>query len=185
MNSITGSKERALALLGSGLNNEVVATTMGVSAAYISELMADEQFREEVVRLRSEALTANTSRDRRIDALEDRVLQKIEETIDFVIRPEHILSYFRIINSAKRRGLPAQQQTIINNTVVNLQLPTPIVQRFVTAGDGNVVEVEGRNLATMPAKHLLENLAAGRNGVVRTQRYEEIAKRIPDNVSSS
>jgi len=53
-------KDRILKLLGSGLGGEVVSATVGCDPSYISQLMADEEFRSRVLAMRIESLTADT-----------------------------------------------------------------------------------------------------------------------------
>jgi hypothetical protein len=149
-------KDRVLKLLGSGLNSEVVATTVGCEPQYITQLLADENFRAKVTALRIEALTANSQRDRAIDEIEDVLIRKLKDNLDYVISNKDILNAFVIINHAKRRGVAAIESTIINNTVVNLEIPPAVLQRYMTNKQGEVVEVEGQTLVTVSPQELLK-----------------------------
>jgi hypothetical protein len=174
------TKERILNLLGSGLSNEVVSTTVGCDPSYVSQLMSDEDFRAKVVALRTQTLTANTERDKKIDAIEDSIIEKLRDSLEYVIRPDHLLRAFAVVNKAARRGIAPAAATVINNTVVNLQLPTAATQKFTLSENGEVIEVEGRQLATMPAKSLLNTLAKRADG----KPYAELARRIPAELES-
>ena len=55
-------KERAKKLLGSGVQAEIVAATLGCEPSYISQLLSDDHFREEVIALRMATLTHQISR---------------------------------------------------------------------------------------------------------------------------
>lgn len=175
--SNTLTQDRILKLLGSGLSNEVVATTVGCDPSYVTQMLSDDHFREQVTILRTETLTKNTKRDQVIDDLEDTILDKLQKSIEYVINPQQLLGAFRTVNQAKRRGAPPQQSVLINNTVVNLQLPPVIHRTFSMNAENAVVEVEGRPMVTMQARQLLATLAQQRES--DGSKYAEIAKRIP------
>lgn len=148
-------KDRILKLLGSGLGGEVVSATVGCDPSYISQLMSDEDFRQQVLAMRLESLTADTQRDRAIDEIEDNLLTKLKAGLDFLIQPKDILRAYAIVNVAKRRGAKASDTTIVNNNIVNLILPRQVVQRYTMSRTGEVIEVEGKPLVTIPAHKLL------------------------------
>lgn len=178
-------KERAKKLLGSGVQAELVAVTLGCDPSYISQLMADESFRNEVVGLRVAALTANQSRDEVIDGVEDVLLEKIVASIDFITKPRELLSAFNIINKAQRRGVGAGNQAAIQNTViVGLMLPNVVQQRFVTNNQGEVIEVDGKTLVTMPPAQLLRNLASQKENTdgAKAEDLRRLAARLPSSV---
>lgn len=148
-------KERICRLLGNGLNQEIVSSTVGCDPSYISELMADEEFRQRVLALRIESLTADTNRDREIDTIEDELIKKLRAGLDYLVSVKDILRAYAIINAAKRRGAKAADTTTINNNIVNLILPRIIVQKYTLSRTNEIVEVEGKSLVTIPASRLL------------------------------
>ena len=83
--------------------------------AYISQLMANDDFRAAVTELRVKNLTAATERDGKIDGLEDRALGKMEEMIDWITKPTDMARVFMTLNTAKRRGTAPKDNLIINN----------------------------------------------------------------------
>jgi hypothetical protein len=148
-------KSRAMQLLGSGLSPEIVGTTLGCASEYIHQLLAEDDFRQRVTALRIEALTADTARDKNIDEIEDSLIAKLKENIDYLVSTKDILRAFVFVNAAKRRGVKATDGTVINNTVVNLMLPPAIIQKFATNRLGEVIEVEGKSLVTVSPQELL------------------------------
>lgn len=171
-------------LLGSGLSNAVVASAVGVSDSYISQLMADETFAAAVVAARTLSLTANSARDKSIDSLEDSLLDKLKDVIETnqIYKPQDILRAFAVVNIAKRRGVAAHESLVINQTVVNLTIPEKVIRTFTTNTQGEVVDVEGQTLVTMPAHTLLKKLveSKGDKGAV----YEKISRHIPAAIES-
>lgn len=172
-------KNQIKELLGTGLSNEIVATAVGVDSSYIAQLLSNENFAAEVTAMRTLALTANSKRDRKIDGIEDTIITKLEELVDsgVIYKPNDVLRAFAVINNAKRRGVSAAESITINNTVVNLQLPNRVIKEFVQNAQGEVIEVEGQTLVTMPAHTLLKNLV-NRQGD-KSGAYERVSRFLP------
>lgn len=172
-------KRQIQELLGSGLSNEVVASAVGCSAAYVTQLMADEEFAAGVVTLRTQNLTADSARDRVASTIEDSLLDKLKEMIESgqIYKFNDVLRAYAIVNKAVRRGVQAGASLTVNNTVVNLMIPEKVVRTFTTNAQGEVVDVEGQTLVTMPAHTLLKQLSQskGESGGV----YEKISRHIP------
>lgn len=155
----TTQLEKIKSLLGQGLSNQVVANATGVSPSYISQLLSNETFASEITALRVTQLTQTNARDRSIDALEDKVLAKLEQAIEFFNKPRDLLSIFHVLNRAVRRGVPASESTTVHQQIVNIHVPAIPMQRFVKNSFGEVIEVEGQTLVTMPTHTLLKKLA--------------------------
>lgn len=168
-------RDRIKELLGSGLGPTAVATAIGCEPSAITNLMMDEEFRLEIMSLRSERLTKVNARDDKLGGIEDDLIEKIANSMDMLYKPRDLLAAFRVINSAQRRGVPAHETTVVNNTVVNLTLPKEVVKSFTMTPQGEIVEVEGQTLVTMPTQQLLRQLAErGKDG-----RYDKVARFLP------
>lgn len=172
------NKDQVKELLGSGLSNEIVASAVGCEPQYITQLMADENFAAEVIALRTASLQANSKRDRNIDRLEDKVIDKLEQAMDTMYKPQELLRTFQVLNAAKRRGVPAHESVTVNQQIVNLNIPQQVIQNFVMNRHGEVIEAEGQTLVTMPAKQLLAQLSASSSGE-HNDKYRKIAGFIP------
>ena len=152
-------KERIKELLGAGLSNSVVASAVGMTEGYISQLLSDETFAAEVQTMRLTALTDAKERDRGYDRIEDKLLDRLSDTIDTLVRPREIASILHVVNNAKRRATPAEMGAVAAQTIVNLNLPNVVAAKFTVNTTNQVVEVEGRSIATMPAKAVLQKLS--------------------------
>lgn len=174
--TVAVSPDRIKELLGNGLSNEVVATAVGVHPSYISQLMSNEEFAGEVVALRTQRLTSYTNRDSKWDTVEDKLLAKLEDIVDndMIYKPTALLMALRTVNMAKRRGAVVQDSVTVNQQIVMLSMPSTVIQSYVQNSTGEVVEVEGQTLVTMPAQALLQKLAASseeKERYVRAQRF--------------
>ena len=136
------AEQRALELLGQGIAASVVASAVGVTEGRVSQLLADEEFARKVAELRFAHLTAQTQLDVKADKLEDRLLNKIEKTLDSLYKPGELLNAYRILNSAKRKGamVPVDSATQ-QGRVVSITIPTVIQNKFVTSSINQVVQV--------------------------------------------
>lgn len=151
----TSIEDRALSLLGTGVPVESVGSALGVTAARISQLLADETFAEQVIALRYENLQKYNKRDNTYDTLEDKLLEKMEKALPLMFKPEQILRAIATINGAKRRGQSAPEQVTDQQTIVTLVLPAQITQKFTTNINNQVVNAGGQSLQTMQSGNLL------------------------------
>lgn len=141
--------KKALALLGAGALPSQVAAALGVEQSYISELLGNEEFSRQVTELRFNALVKHNERDSAIDALEDALIKKMKDIIPMMYKPSEIIHAFTRINQAKRRGSSAPEQTISHQTIINLSLPTQILQHFSVNAQNQVIRAGQQDLITV------------------------------------
>lgn len=156
------NKAQVKELLGTGLSVSVVASAVGCTDSYITQLLSDEEFAAEVAQLKVVNLQAASKRDSSINSLEDKILLKLGRVIDenAIYKPRDLLSAFAIINRASRRGSQSPHETgIPTTTIINLNLPSAIAKRFTINSQGEVLQVDDQTLVTMPTGQLLRNLA--------------------------
>ena len=152
---ITGVLERAIKLLGSGLSAEVVASTLGVSPSTVSMWLGNDEVSRQVTALRYEGLQKHNVRDNSYDALEDTLLEKMHDSVPLMMRPMEILKALSVINAAKRRGQSSQDSIHEKQTVVNLILPTQVVNQFQVDVKNTVIKTGDQELLTINPKQLL------------------------------
>lgn len=180
---MTMDREKAKELLGSGLSNEIVASALGVTSGYIGQLWAEEEFASAVIELRTKNLTAHSDRDKKIDSIEDKLIEQLDEAVSNrqIYKPRDILATFAVVNAARRRGVPAQLSAGLQQPTINLQLPSVVIQHFTTTPQGEVVDVtvneQKHTLITMPSGQLLKTLAAQDSG--NGDKYERVRKFLP------
>lgn len=127
------TKDRALEFLGLGYSQEKVAQTIGVTPGAISQLMAQDDFREAVRAKRTEALRKHTELDSKYDSVEAKLLDKLEKALPLMLisKPRDILDAIKVVNGAKRRGAEVAPTVEPTKTVV-LNMPIQILQHFTT-----------------------------------------------------
>lgn len=155
---VTTTEDRALSLLGSGVQPEAVAAALGVSPSRISQLMSNESFAAQVTELRFNNLQQHNERDNKYDRLEDKLVDKLDKAVPLMFKPGEILKAIQVINGAKRRGQASPEQVRNPQTTVNVILPTQIIQRFTTNLDNQVIKAGDQDLLTMPSGSLLQRV---------------------------
>lgn len=167
-----GKRKQIIEMLGKGLTPTVVSTAVGVSESYISQLLSTEEVADQVASLRVEAINSYTDMDDKYNRLENTVLDKLEETIDFITAPKDLLRAAHMLNNAKRRGLDsltAQANQAPPSQVINLIMPTHTITEFKTNSTNQVIEASHtandtttkQTLITIPSNkldNLLEEL---------------------------
>jgi hypothetical protein len=175
-NASSSTETRALTLLGQGLGPEVVAAAVGVSVSRISQLLSDPAFASQVSELRFENLAKHNSRDSAYDTMEDTLIGKLEEALPFMMRPMEILKSIQVINAAKRRGSSAPEAITAQQTVVQLTMPTQIIQNFTTNINNQVIKAGTQDLVTVQSSGMTKLLEQ-----LRDQQESGITNVMPAN----
>ena len=165
----TSTEERALTLLGSGVQAEAVANALGVTPSRISQLLSQEDFASKVANLRYEILQKHNVRDNAYDTLEDKLIKKLENSINLMAKPDTLIRAVSVVNNAKRRGQSSPDHVANHTNIVQLILPTIIKEIFATNLDNQVVRAGEQELLTMPSSNLLDQVKA-----IQKERIEHI-----------
>lgn len=166
-------KEQAIALLSQGLSTSQVAAACGVSDSYISQLKAEPETQEAIQQASASATMVDMAFDNRLESAESLALERIEKTLAFANMGQ-ALSAFRILNAAKKRkdaSLTPSQSVTVN---VSLTLPAQASARYVVNTNNEIVEVEGKTMATATPKSL-DLLLATRANAVSTDTAKQLA----------
>lgn len=160
--SITGTRERAIELLGQGIAPVIVAQSLGCSESFISQLLSEEDFLKQVVELRYSALKKHNDRDSAYDALEDQLLTRLQQTMSYLMDPMKIARILQTVNAAKRRGQSTPDSVTQQSTIVNLTIPSVIVNQFRVTKDVNnqIIEAGDQKLVTIQSGTLRERIGA-------------------------
>lgn len=148
-------EERALSLLGAGISPAQVASTLGVTESLISQLVSKEGFAAELARIKTESLQKHNARDLKYDSLEDSLLDKLEKNIGMMYKPHDILKAIQVVNGAKRRGTSTAEAVIAQQNIVQIVLPTKVIQTFTSNAQNQVVQAGNQSLTTIQSGELL------------------------------
>lgn len=140
--SLSSIDNRVLDLLSQGATAAQTAAALGISESRVSQLLSEERFASALAANRFDALQKHNERDSKWDAIEDKLLNSLERTIPMIMQPEKIARVLQIVNAAKRRGASSVDHIHQQQTVIQLHLPTKIVNRFQVNGQNQVVNLQ-------------------------------------------
>lgn len=138
----TSNQARALELLASGVTVAQTAAAIGLTEARVTQFLSEDSFAAELASRRFKALAKHNARDDEYDAMEDTLIKQLKQAIPMLMQPERIVRVLQIINNAKRRGTSSPDAVTQKQTVIKLQLPVQIINRFSTNSLNQVVTVE-------------------------------------------
>ena len=159
----TSTEDRALALLGQGVGAEAVAAAIGVTPSAISQLLSRTDFAASVAELRFRNLSKHNERDSAYDRLEDELIDKMRDLMPFMVRPMEVAKVLQIINGAKRRGSSAPEHITQQQTVITLNMPTTVVQKFQVNTMNQVVQAGQQALITVQSASMEALLSSARS----------------------
>ena len=180
----TATEERALKLLGAGVSPEQVAAAIGVTPSRISQLLASESFAAQVADLKYKNLLSHSERDTRLDTVEDKLLDKIENLLPLIMRPLEAIKALQVVNGAKRRGSQGLQGASAAASVVQIAVPVQITQKFVTNIQNQVIQAGDQQLLTIQSGTLLNNLKTENPDLVQQLQDSNAATHSFNSVTS-
>lgn len=151
-------KERIIEMLGRGIPATQVAAAVGCDDSYVSQLLGEEGVEARVAALRAEHFAKYAAQDDEVDKLEQEALAQVKKLIPFITKPAEAVRVYGVLNAAKRRTADAVSNSQAVAQTVALDLPAATRVRFTVTPDRQVIEIEGRSMATMPAKSLAATL---------------------------
>lgn len=174
------TEDRALTLLGQGLSVDVVSSAIGVSPSRISQLLSDPVFSARVAELRFAALIKHNDRDDAYDKMEDDLQKRLKDLIPFMMKPMEVLKAIQVINSAKRRGTSSPEQISGQQTVVQLLMPSVVINQFMapkleTNVNNQIISVDGQDLTAVQSMSLETMLASQKTKLLERKNdvYDE------------
>ena len=142
-------EERALTLLGEGIEPTIIAASLGITPGRISQLLSDESFAAKVAELRYNNLAKHNERDNRYDLVESQLIERLEDNLPLMHRPMELLRAIQVINGAKRRGSSVPAAIVEKQAIVQLIVPIQILNKFQVNVQGQVVTVGEQDLLTI------------------------------------
>ena len=138
----------------------MLSCTMVVFCVRESGAVWPLRFATAVIEKKFEALSKHNERDDSINSMEDKLISKLQDCLPFMTRPMEILKAFTVINAAKRRGQTAPDSLTQKTTIVQLNIPAILVERFTANINNQVVQVGDRSLLTIPSSQMNKQLEA-------------------------
>jgi transcriptional regulator with XRE-family HTH domain len=173
--ALNSTQQRILELLGAGASQSQVAMAVGVEDSYVSQLMANEDFRSGVQALRAEAAAKHAATDAKIDNIEDIAWKRIESLVPMETNLMKLLKVATAANAAKRKSGGNAVTAPATAQIVNIQLPQSAVVEFKMTPDRQVVEISGRSMNTMSSAKV--------HAALREKRAKELVEDVTPQVN--
>jgi len=151
-------RDKVIEMLSRGYSQAVVAAAVGCDDSYISQILADTETRDLISARRLSVLESRVEVDDSIETLEKQALARVKQLLPLVTKPMEALRIFEVMNKAEKKTKdPVEQEA--KSQVVNITLPQVAAVAFKLSPDRQVVEIEGRSMATLPSQQLNAKLA--------------------------
>jgi hypothetical protein len=154
----SGNAGKVLKLIGRGNCNQAqAAKACGLDESYVSQLMAEEDFQLQVAQMIQEAVEAATVIDQNYDDTEKLLSERLKAAAGMMFNADTILKTLKFVNEAKKRMAPVAGGLVGANgngshvTVVQLTLPAAMRHEYTVNPNGEVLEVNGMELQTIPS----------------------------------
>lgn len=147
-------KQAVLEMLVNGIPPTAIASSLGVSESYISQLANDEQFKEELSEKRIAVAQHDLDYDKKLDTAEEDALDILKNKLRFANLQQSV-GVFSALNKARRRresGNHAPQAGM--GTVVNITIPVTVLPQYVQNSLAEIVEVDGKTMVSTNPKAL-------------------------------
>lgn len=147
--------DRIKEMLGKGIPSSAVASAVGCDPSYVSQLMENDDFKNEVFLERAKGLEAGIVRDNNWDEIEDLALKQAKATLPFVTRPSELIRIAQLANSAKRRATEAQGIADGSSAPqVTLVFSQQAAVSLKFNSEAQVISVDGRSMQALPTNKL-------------------------------
>lgn len=134
-------------MLTAGMRRTQVAQSLNITPSAVTQLANTPEVAAEL-----EAARARSSQlDARYDSIEGKLLDQLERVLPMLTRAGEIANVLTRVNQAKRRGVAADAPNI-PSTVIQLNLPTSVQNRFVVNSSNQVVTAGEQDLVTIPSQ---------------------------------
>jgi hypothetical protein len=151
----TAQEEKLIELLGWGITQIAAANALGISDSRVSQLMAKPEFANRVSAAKIVNLESGVSRDKNYDSLEDKLLEKLNFSLDALDKPMQIIRAIQVINAAKRTKTDTNSTYQGLANIVNITLPTQVINNLLISQQNNqVLAIEGKELTPMNSAQL-------------------------------
>lgn len=154
-------ENRAIELLAHNIPAIRVAESLNVSPARISQLLADDRFAAALASKKFTIAQDSINSDSELDDLEAAVRKKLKVAIGMCFKPVELAKIFQVLNNAKRKNSSVAPATAEVGQVVNLTMPTVLVNKITTNINNQVIQVGESELITAQSgkmQELLNNL---------------------------
>ncbi len=148
-------KEKLLGYLAADVSQTAAALACGVSDGYVSQCLEDAAFLDALAIRRAGKLEKFIKHDETVESLEQKALNVLEQKLPFVRDAMQAAKVYQILNGSKRHATPDKNTSdALGAQQVNIILPKAAAVQIQLNSQRQVIEVNGRSMATLPSRSL-------------------------------
>lgn len=132
-------ESKALELLSSGFDQNVVASSLQISESRLSQIVSNPEFSRALAEAKYKNLAKHNETDNLYDSIEKKVAKKLDSTVDLVYDPLKLANILQRVNGLKRRGASNPDNVVRSKPTVRLNIPIAVVNHFSTNAAGQVI----------------------------------------------
>ena len=150
-------QEKVVDLLASGLSTSAIAEALGCSQSYISQLQSQDSIAE-AVQAKKVAKTAKAiETETKLTDIKQVLVNRLSELAPYMTKPMEVVRVLEVVDNMERKSAMRPAQST-GNQIVQLVLPKQSHVRFTLSAQNEVIEVEGRPMASLPAPQIWAQL---------------------------
>lgn len=169
-------QDRIARLLASGMKASVVASLVGVSPAYVSQLIADPDFKEYVGHLVQQTALEVAEEDEERKSYADKLAGAEHTLLDKIIEraplmEDRLLSQALQIVGNRRDAMEAQKLKLLpaagqgeTKVYVQITIPAQCAPELTVSNTGEIISIGSRATTPMPTAQLRDMLDADSRG---------------------
>jgi hypothetical protein len=148
-------KEKLLGYLAADVSQAAAALACGVSDGYVSQCLEEAEFLNALAVRRAGKLEKFIKHDETVESLEQRALDVLGQKLPFVRTATEAAKVYQILNSSKKHATPDQSTAdALGAQQVTITLPRAAAVQIQLNPQRQVIEVNGRSMATLPSRSL-------------------------------
>lgn len=172
----SGVAARILSQLSAGANQREAAAACGVTEGFVSQLMAEEDFKAQLKKKFEEATLRAIEIDQNYEEIEHKATEQLRKLIPLLHSPAELLKVALGANSAKRKLAPAVGKPPEDGNgagrVLKIILPQVIVNNYVVNPNNEVVAVGERTLTTLNSASITGLMNKHKEGLLLEHQKE-------------
>lgn len=151
----TSTRDKIIGYAAKNVNPGIIASSCGVTPAYVSQLLEQQEVRDEIALLKSGELEVALQADDNLEKLETKALRIMEQKLPFVKSAIEAVKIAQTLNGMKRKAAVGNTDSdVLAAQQVVITIPRGAALHFKTNESNQVIEVEGRAMAPLPSKAL-------------------------------
>ena len=149
------TRDKIIKYLGQGIQQSIVASSCGVTPAYISQMLELEDVRSAIAAEQAGQLEVALESDANIERIEKKALAMVETRLPMVTSAMEAAKIFATLNASKKKVTAgARTEDAISAQQVVITVPRGASIHFKVSEQNQVIEVDGRSMAPLPSSGL-------------------------------